>query len=290
MSHVRNLFLKPATQGYALPANQKHLAALADAARLAAATGPPAAGVPAPELGGQSTSVAEFPVEQASIRPEQRLIYYTNPHSPAADRFRYLRMRLRERQTSGKLKTLLITSALPGDGKSTVAINLATSLAERGRRRVLLLEADLHKSCFIENLGLKTWAGLAEFLHDDSNPLSHVRRVDPFGWYLLPAGEPPQNPTELLQTPGIAAALQRLAPHFDWILIDSPPVVPLTDAISLQQHADSSLLVVRAGRTPREAVEQAIVLLDSKKVIGVILNGVEARNHLYSKYQSYETM
>jgi capsular exopolysaccharide synthesis family protein len=289
MSHVRNLFLKPSAHGYAPPANPRHFAAIADgAARFAPPVGSPTGIASAPEFGVQSATIPEFSSEQACIRPEQRLVYYTDPHSPAADRFRYLRMRLREHQKAGKLKTLLITSALPDDGKSTVTLNLATALAERGQRRVLLLEADLHKSCLVEKLGLKTWGGLAESLHDGLDPLFGVRRVDPFGWHLLPAGEPPRNPTELLQTPGFAAALQRLAPHFDWILIDSPPVVLLTDAISLQQHVDGTVMVVRAGRTPREAVGQAITLLDVKKINAVVLNGVEARNHLYSRYQSYE--
>jgi len=78
--------------------------------------------------------------------------------------------------------------------------------------------------------------------------------------------------------------MEQLSPHFDWILIDSPPVIPLTDSISLQQHADASLLVVRAGQTPREAVDQTIELLGKKNILGVVLNGMEARDHLYYQY------
>jgi len=81
--------------------------------------------------------------------------------------------------------------------------------------------------------------------------------------------------------------MQKLSPCFDWILIDSPPVIPLTDSISLQQHVDASLLVVRAGQTPREAVEQTIALLGKKNIVGIVLNGMEARNHLY--YQYYDS-
>jgi capsular exopolysaccharide synthesis family protein len=197
-------------------------------------------------------------------------------------------MRLREPWSAGKLKRLLVTSPLSHDGKSTVVLNLATTLSERGRRTVLVLEADLHRSCLCEHLGINTWAGLADCLHDGIDPLTAIRRIDPFGWHLLPAGEPHKNPTDLLQTPALGTIIQRVSPHFDWILIDSAPAVPLTDAISLQHHADATILVVRAGRTPREAVEQAAALLGPKNIFCAVFNGVEARNHLYTKYQSYE--
>jgi Mrp family chromosome partitioning ATPase len=91
----------------------------------------------------------------------------------------------------------------------------------------------------------------------------------------------------LLQTPAFSQILQKLAPHFDWIVIDSPPVIPLTDSLTLQQHADASLLAVRAGQTPREALEQTIELLGKKNILGIVLNGVEARNHLYYQYHEY---
>ena len=149
----------------------------------------------------------------------------------------------------------------------------------------MVVEADLHRSSIAESLKLKPWAGLTECLVDGTSPLANIRRVEPLGWFLLPAGEPRKNPTELLQTPAFGQVMQTLAPHFDWILIDSPPVVPLTDSLSLQQHADASLLVVRAGQTPRDAIEQTIELLGKKNIVGVVINGVEVRNHLYYQYE-----
>jgi capsular exopolysaccharide synthesis family protein len=195
-------------------------------------------------------------------------------------------MRLREHWSAGKLKKLLVTSPLAHDGKSTILLNLATALSERGKRAVLVIEGDLHHASLTEDLGLNRWAGLADCLQDDSTPpLSAIRRVEPLGWNLLPAGEPRRNPTELLQTPAFGHVLQTLSSHFDWILIDSPPAIALTDALSLQQHADGSLLVVRADRTPREAVEETVALLGKKHLLGVVLNGVEQRNHLYYQYR-----
>lgn len=273
MSHVRNLLHRPSEQGY-------------NPTPIAAATPAVATAVPVPEMAPATSGLPALPVVEADIRAENRLIYQTAPRSPAADRFRYLRMRLRELWSAGKLRKLLVTSPLAHDGKSTILLNLATALSERGKRTVLVVEADLHYSTISEILGLDPWAGLSDCLQDEStSPLSAVRRVEPLGWHLMPAGEPRRNPTELLQTPGFGAIMQRLTPHFDWILIDSPPAVPLTDALSLQQHADGSLLVVRAGQTPREAVEQAVTLLGKKKIVGIVLNAVEGVNRHYYQYR-----
>jgi capsular exopolysaccharide synthesis family protein len=276
MSHIRNLLHGPLAHEHVPPAPSKKAAP----ENVVTYGGSVATAAPA---------LPEFPVEEAHLRAENRLVYYADPRSPAADRFRLLRMRLKEHWSAGKLKKLLVTGALAHDGKSTVVLNLATALAERGKRTVLVVEADLHHSSLAESLQLKPWAGLTECLIDDAtSPLSAIRRVEPLGWYFLPAGEPRRNPTELLQTPAFGNVMQKLAPSFDWILIDSPPVIPLTDSLSLQQHADATLLVVKAGQTPREAVEQTIALLGKKNILGIVLNGVEARDHLYYQYYDRE--
>jgi capsular exopolysaccharide synthesis family protein len=246
-----------------------------------------------PEGGGhlenpeKSSEFLNIPVEEVHIDPASRIVSYTDPSSPAADRFRFLRMRLRELWNTKKLRTLLITSPLPEDGKSTIALNLATALAEGGKRSVLLIEADLHRTPFTGQLRLKDGPGLGECLEGGLNPLSAVRRLEPLGWYLLTAGQPQRNPTDLLQGDALSVVIQKLSPHFDWILIDSPPVIPLTDALSLARQANASLLVARAGRTPSEALEKAITLLGRQHVLGVVLNGVEEVDRLYSGYYSY---
>ena len=231
------------------------------------------------------TALPQFPIEETHVGPESRLAYHFEPRSQAAERFRLLRMRLKEYWNAGKLKKLLITSALANDGKTTVLLNLATALAERGKRSVLVVEADLHRSTIADTLKLRLGQGLTECLTNEAlPPLSVIRRIEPLGWHFMPAGEPRRNPTELLQTPALGKLMLKLSTSFDWVLIDSPPVVQLTDPISLQQHADASLLVVRGGRTPREAVDQAIALLGKKNILGVVLNGVEAKAHPYYQY------
>lgn len=228
--------------------------------------------------------LSAMPVERADIPPETRLVFHTDPRGPGADRYRLLRMRLRELGSSGKLKTLLITSPLPHDGKSTVCLNLATALAEGGKKNVLLIEADLHQPVLNDKLRLKAWAGLAECLEGMVDPMSVVRRVHPLNWYLLPAGGSRVNASELLQTAALAGVMSKLSPHFDWIVVDSPPVLPLSDATSLTRYADATLLVARADQTVREAIDETIAIIGRQRIVGVLLNGVQAFDRSYSKY------
>jgi Mrp family chromosome partitioning ATPase len=111
--------------------------------------------------------------------------------------------------------------------------------------------------------------------------------VDPLGCYLFPAGEPHGNPSELLQSDDLASIMQELRSNFDWIVMDAPPLRPLTDALSLARHAHASLLVVRAGRTPKSAVEQAVASLGTNHVAGIVLNALDGVHREYSNYYGY---
>jgi capsular exopolysaccharide synthesis family protein len=230
---------------------------------------------------------ARITVEQVAPGPEARIVFQTDPNGPGADRFRYIRMRLRELWRKTNLRSILITSALPDDGKSTVALNLATVLAERGNRKVLVIEADLHHPALSERLGIPQQTGISELLEEAGDQIPQIRRLNPLGWYLLSAGHTTGNPTELLQSERLPALMRKLAPHFDWILIDSPPTLPLADAISLSQCCDATLLVARADTTPREAIEDTIRLLGPEKVVGIVLSGAIGVNQLYANYHRY---
>ncbi len=233
------------------------------------------------------TELGQIPVEEATITPESRIALVTDPRGSCADRFRFLRMRLRELKEVVNLRKLLVTSPMPQDGKSTLVLNLATALAEHGKRPVLVLEADLYHPSIAQRLGLQMRPGLAECLTDGVDPLMSLRRVEPLGWYLLQAGTARGNPTELLQSESLPGLLEHLSAYFEWILIDTPPVAPLTDAISLSRHADASLLVVRADRTTKTAAEEAISLIGPKHLLGVVLNGADGLNRTYSEYYGY---
>ncbi len=246
-------------------------------------------GAKIPERLRTATCLEDVQVEDVSLQDECRLFVHKDPRSPAADRFRYLRLRLREPWETAKLKTVLISSALPHDGKTTVALNLASSLCEHGRKRVLLIEADLHRPCLTSLLGLKQGPGLTECLESDTNPMPFIRRLRPLGWYLMTAGGRRDNPTELIQSGVVLDLLAKLNAHFDWILIDSPPVIPVTDALSLTKEVDAFLMVVRAGSTPRDLVQRSVSLLGRKKLLAIVLNGLDAVNKMYAKYGYYES-
>ncbi len=231
--------------------------------------------------------VSEILTKEVALRPESRISFHTDPHGCAADRYRLLRMRLRELWTTGRLKTLLVTSPLPEDGKSTTAMNVATALAEGGKYKVLLIEADLYHSPFAELLGIDRGPGLAGCLEGVATLNSAIRRLEPLNWFVLPAGEAQGNPTELLHTEAFAQIMQKVVPCFDWVLIDSPPVVPLVDALLLKHHANATLLVTRAGKTPRRDIEKSLSLLGREHVVAVVLNAVDGLNQLYSKYSKY---
>jgi succinoglycan biosynthesis transport protein ExoP len=226
----------------------------------------------------------DIPVVRCRLQPSCCAIFYTDPLAMGSDRFRLLRMRLRESTKTGRLKTVLITSPLPNDGKSTVAVNLATALSEDSKFKVLLIEADLHRPSLAKQLGVPDWPGLSQCLQGGLPAIEAIRRVEPLGWYLMPAGEAPHNPTELVQTSAFQDLKEAVADYFDWILIDSPPVIPSIDALSLRPHSDATLLVVRAGQTPEDAIEQAIRLLGKRHVAGMVFNGVPGLERAYSKY------
>lgn len=225
------------------------------------------------------------PVENLHSTPDSRIGLLTDPRGATADRFRFLRMRLREFRELAKLRSLVITSPTPEDGKSTVAVSLATILAEGGNQSILLIEADLHHPSIRGTLNLAPRAGLAECLEDGAEPLELVRKIEPFGWYLLSAGEARGNPTELLQSDRLPAVMKCVTSHFDWIIVDTPPTLPLMDALLLSRQVDAVLLVARAGRTKREAIEETVKLIGEKHLVGIVLNGAEGLSRLYSQYR-----
>jgi capsular exopolysaccharide synthesis family protein len=226
-------------------------------------------------------------VQVPRIDPSSRMVLFTDPGSPGADRFRFLRMRLKELRSVANVRSILITSPLPEDGKSTITLNLAIALAESGQKRVLVVEGDLRHPSIAARLGVPVQPGLAECLETGRDPLALICRLRPLDWFLLQAGRASNNPTELLHYSSLSETLKNLSTQFDWVLIDTPPVTPLTDAVILSKEADASLLVVRAGQTPKEPTEQALQLLGPNKVFGIIFNAVDGLNRIYSKYHRY---
>jgi capsular exopolysaccharide synthesis family protein len=256
--------------------------------RRAQGMGEAVAEAPRPE----STGVEDAPSIEATIGPSCRIALAQDGSGIEADRFRYLRLKLNEVRELAPLRTLLISSPLPEDGKSTIVLNLATALAEGGQRSVLVVEADLHRPALLDRLGVKASAlqsgmGLAGCLQGEEDPISAIRKVDPLGWYILPAGSSSGLGTELIQSKSFTRVIEPLARHFDWVLIDSPPILPLTDAIAISKSADATLLVVRAHQTPQSAVKEALNLIGKKHVLGVLFNAADSNLSHYGNYGKY---
>jgi len=226
--------------------------------------------------------------EISPVPEESRLVVYSDPTCPGADRFRMAQIRLKSLQAARKLKNLLITSPLPMDGKSTVALNMATVLAENGKVPVLLVEADVYRPVLVNRLGLEPWPGLTECYEHGDDPIPAIRRIEPLGINLLPAGHPVEDGVGLFQSNFAKQLFKRLSSSFfSWILIDAPPTTPVASILALKAYANATLLVARAGYTPREAIEESTRNLGSDQILGIILNGVEGLDHIYSKYYGY---
>jgi succinoglycan biosynthesis transport protein ExoP len=211
----------------------------------------------------------------------------TQPGEAGGETFRVLRHRLEMIRRRRPLGKLLVTSAIPKEGKTTVATNLAATLA-RTSNRVLLLDGDLRHPGVDGALGLGPMAGLGDWLDERAELRSVLRRVEPHGFVYLAAGEARGNPAEILRRTALAEFLAASATTFDWIVIDSPPLVPFVDAHHLATLADGVLLVLRQDVTPLPAIEQAMAALDRAFLVGAVLNGVRDMNRGYYDYYGEE--
>ena len=222
----------------------------------------------------------------ALVMPETRLVSLSDKESLAAEKFRFLGVRLRQLQQTRSLKRILITSTLPEEGKSLVSANLAATLARRQQQKVLLLEGDLRRPVLAQQIGHPKVPGLTEWLYEGQGPMNNIYFLEGAGFWLLPAGQPPENPLELMQTGKLSGLLEQLTASFDWIIIDSPPLLPLADTSVWGRLADGVLLVVREGKTEKRQLLRGLTNLDRSRLLGVVVNscsGNDNKNY-YSRY------
>lgn len=221
----------------------------------------------------------------ASWKPDSRILLFpdSKTHPLGSEEFRTLRTRLLQMREKLPLQTLLVTSALPSEGKTFVAANLAQSFAQQAGRRVLLIDCDLRLSRLHVLFGSAPIPGLAEFLRSEVEASSILQRGAHDNFYLIPGGSAPPDPIELLGNGRLKGLLQRLAPLFDWIIVDSPPCVPLSDASMLSDLCDGVLMVVKAGKTPYDVAQKASALFRERHLLGVVMNHVQPQT-AYSAY------
>jgi capsular exopolysaccharide synthesis family protein len=245
----------------------------------------------APRVKQSSAPREELPasfenVERLSprITPDKHILTSEDNPTSGVERFRVLRHRLQKLRAERSLRKLLVSSAVPGEGKTFVAVNLAFSLAKMSRR-VLLIDADLRGAGAHEVFGLEEMSGLAECIQGEIDERAAIRRLDPWSLYYMPSGRCPASPGELLQGRRMGELLKRMGEAFDWVVVDTAPITLFADTAHLANLVDGCLLVTRMGVTPADGVQQAVATLEGDYIAGVVMNGeVETGNHHHSYY------
>lgn len=212
------------------------------------------------------------------------LFFSGEEHAAGMEEFRTLRSRLYQAREKQRLSKLLVTSALPKEGKSFTAANLAQVIVRQHGRRALLIDADLRNPQLHKWLGAEPGPGLADYLEGQSDELSIIQRGPMENLFLIPGGRNSQNPAELVANGRLRVLLSRLEPTFDWIIVDSPPAALVSDAILLANECDGVLLVVRSNSTPVDAARRARREFGEHNVVGVVLNGIAPELSPYSQY------
>ena len=209
---------------------------------------------------------------------DQHLVAALAPQSLAAEQYRSLRTRIKAAENGRAVRTIVVTSPNKGDGKSLTAANLALTMAQEFQQRVLLMDGDFRRPAVHRLFGVSDTPGLTDVLMGGVELNQALVNVENHHLTVLPAGATPIHPAELLGSAAMRRVLDTLRTRFDRILIDMPPVAPLADLHILAPMVDGLLMIVRAGVTPRPAIERALAGLDRSKVLGLVLN--ESGGHI----------
>jgi protein-tyrosine kinase len=219
--------------------------------------------------------------------PKQIVISQQAHAALGMEEFRSLRSRLYQSRDAAPLRTVLITSALPQEGKTFVAANLAHSIVRQRERRALLIDCDLRWSRLHQLLGTHLSPGLTEYLRGEADEQTILQRGQLDNLFFIPGGKSASNAAELIANGRLKALLDRLAPLFDWIIIDSPPAIAMSDASLLADMSDGVLMVVAAGKTPFDLAQKTREQLKRARLLGVALNRVEPHSTGSSYYYGY---
>jgi capsular exopolysaccharide synthesis family protein len=203
---------------------------------------------------------------------DHRLVAAFSPQSLAAEQYRSLRTRIRSAEHGRSMRTIIVTSPNKGDGKSLTAANLALTMAQEFQQRVLLVDGDLRRPTLHALFGIDDTPGLSGVLVGSATIDDALVALPQQELTILPSGPLPSHPAELLGSTAMRRALDALRTRFDRVLIDMPPVAPLADVSIALGMVDGLLMIVRAGVTPKPAIERALSGLDMSKVLGLVLN------------------
>ncbi len=219
--------------------------------------------------------------------PDTNVNVFFNPALAfGAEQFRTLRSRLYQFRSNKPLRTILVTSSTAGEGKTFVASNLAQAIVRQPNCRALLIDADLRCSRLHLTLGAPAAPGLSDYLQGGADESAIMQSSSESSLCFIPAGTKVANPSELLANGRLKALLKRVAPAFDWVIVDSPPCLSLADASVIADLCDGVLLVARAGSTLAGVAQRASQELQARKtVVGVVLNAAKEESGAYGLYE-----
>ena len=229
-------------------------------------------------------------VEEVPFRtaPDTLLIDVSRPHEAPMEEFRTLRTRLNHMKSLQPIHSIVITSASPAEGKSLTAANLALAQAHLDGNVTLLADFDFRRPIVHTLFGVERSPGMTDYLMGKIPLHKAIRKIAGTNLYIMPAGEAVMNPLELLNLSEVKTMLDRLPRIFNWVILDSPPLLFAADASLLSTLCHGTLLVVRIGHTTIDSVTRAMQSLCNNNVLGIVVNGAR-RGELYSKYTYYHS-
>lgn len=236
-------------------------------------------------LAGLLEQIEEIPYTPSGDRI---LVDATRPHEAPTEEFRTLRTRLNHLQTLQPMQTLVVTSPSPAEGKSLTAVNLAMVQAQLEENRTLLMDCDFRRPVVHTFFGMQRGPGITDYLSGKAALKDVVKKIAGTNLYVMPAGEAVINPLELLNLREVKGLLDELPQLFNWVIVDSPPLLFAADASLLSTLCHGTIMVVRIGTTTIDSVTRAMQSLCQNNVIGTIVNGAR-RKELYSKYTYYHS-
>jgi protein-tyrosine kinase len=225
--------------------------------------------------------------ERIDARLAEKVVVDGNMSPISREQYRRLAAQLHDAQGNSGLRVAMVASAVPGEGKTLTATNLALTLSDSYRRRVLLIDADLRKPTLHEVFRLNTTSGLIDGLESPEEVKLVLRQVSTH-LSVLPAGRPTTDPMAGLTSERMRRLIEEAKEAFDWVIIDTPPLMLLPDAHLLSSLVDGAVLVVRANSTPHEMVKRTAEIIGRERIIGVVLNQAETTQHAdYVTYGGY---
>jgi capsular exopolysaccharide synthesis family protein len=250
--------------------------------------------IPVPEDNGRSLFVEPVhdsvwehdtaPIVQTTVSGDDRIPALFSAYGFASEQFRLLATRLQQMQQKRTLKSILLTSSAAQEGKSLLTVNLAMALARSERQKILVVDADLRNSGVCRTLRMEERSGIRDWYQSNRPITDFICRLAGLNVWVLPAGRAVVDPLELLKSPRMSKLLSEMSAAFDWLLIDTTPLLPIADAEVLSGIADGTIVVVRRDKSVKPELKQALARIAPAKMIGLLLNDFPVNGHYAESY------